>query len=136
MEAGAAREERAEQWEEHLQALARAAQIDLSALPPAKSDASESLLAAAMKASSSVSNGWLAQRLDMGEPASTSQFARRWRRFEAVRPGVYFKPNTSCATDAALLRMRSRSFRWSSLSPSRSRMVTSMFSLSALTRFT
>ena len=78
MEAGAAREERAEQWEEHLQALARVAQIDLSALPPAKSDASKSLLAAAMKASSSVSNGWLAQRLDMGEPASASQFARRW----------------------------------------------------------
>jgi hypothetical protein len=31
-----------------------------------------------MKRSTSVANGWLAARLAMGEPASASQFARRW----------------------------------------------------------
>ncbi len=31
-----------------------------------------------MKKCSSVSNAWLAQRLQMGKPASASQFARRF----------------------------------------------------------
>ncbi|HYP17103.1 MAG TPA: hypothetical protein VEQ65_07810 [Opitutus sp.] len=36
-------------------------------------------LAALMRAKTSGSNGWLAERLDMGEPASVSQFARRFQ---------------------------------------------------------
>ena len=37
------------------------------------------LVAAAMKAVSSVSNVWLAERLTMGRPASVSQYVRRFR---------------------------------------------------------
>lgn len=77
LEPEAVREERVAQWEEQLQALARTAKVDVSRLPPRKSDAAKTLLAAAIKASTSVSNAWLATRLDMGEPASASQFARR-----------------------------------------------------------
>ena len=36
-------------------------------------------LAAILKRMSDVSNGWLARRLAMGEPASVSQFVRRFR---------------------------------------------------------
>lgn len=72
------RRERAEQWEERLQALARAAEIDLMNLPAQKSHPDKALLAAAMKAGSSVPNRWLAERLAMGPAASASQFARRW----------------------------------------------------------
>lgn len=74
----AVRELREVHWEERLQALARAARIDLRKLPPAKSHPDKALLAAAMKTGSSVANAWLARRLAMGQPASASQFARRW----------------------------------------------------------
>ena len=70
--------ERAEVWEERLQLLARTVRIKLGELPAPKSHPHKALLAAAMKASCSVSNAWLAKRLDMGQPASASQFARRW----------------------------------------------------------
>jgi putative transposase len=73
------RAERAAAWEERLQALARAADIDLTRLSPQKSDPAKTLLAAALKASTSASNGWIATRLAMGEPASASQFVRRRR---------------------------------------------------------
>jgi len=36
------------------------------------------MLAAAMKARTSVANAWLAERLNMGKPASASQFSGRW----------------------------------------------------------
>lgn len=78
LEPEAARQERAAGWEERLRALAQAARIDLGEMPAPKSHPSKCLLAAAMKASCSVSNAWLARRLKMGEPASASQFARRW----------------------------------------------------------
>lgn len=78
LESGELRTERIVAWEERLQALAKAAKIDLTALPKPKSDGNKALLAAAMKQSTSVSNGWLSERLDMGQPASASQFARRW----------------------------------------------------------
>jgi hypothetical protein len=71
------RHERALRWEEDLQALATAANIDLAALHGAKSHPDKVLLAAALKASTSVSNRWLARRLAMGQPASVSQFVRR-----------------------------------------------------------
>jgi REP element-mobilizing transposase RayT len=78
LEPDSVRQERADAWEERLHALARIARIDIDSLPAPKSHPSKAKLAAAMKASCSVSNAWLAQRLAMGEPASASQFARRW----------------------------------------------------------
>ena len=72
------RVERTLAWEERLQALARAAKIDLENLSEKKSHPDKSLLAAALKQSCSVSNGWLSARLGMGQPASASQFSRRW----------------------------------------------------------
>ena len=78
LEPAAASREREELWGERLEALAEAAGTDLQVLPPPKSHPSKALLAAAMKQSTSVSNAWLAERLEMGEPASASQFARRW----------------------------------------------------------
>jgi putative transposase len=77
LEPTAMHEVRVAHWEEQLQKWARVARIDLAQLSDLKSHPNKTLLAAAMKASTSVSNGWLAQRLDMGEPASASQFVRR-----------------------------------------------------------
>lgn len=58
--------ERLEVWEERLHELAHVAQIDLSQLDDQKSHPDKVRLAAALKLSSSVSNGWLAKRLQMG----------------------------------------------------------------------
>ncbi|GAB1488322.1 transposase [Opitutaceae bacterium] len=69
--------EREELWEEKLKALALTARIDLAKLGMRKSAPEKVLLAAALKQSTSVSNGWLSRRLVMGEPASASQFVRR-----------------------------------------------------------
>jgi Transposase and inactivated derivatives len=74
-------ERRAEQsryWEEALQAYAQAAKVNLNGLGKKKSEPEKVKLAAAMKSATSASNGWLAERLGMGEPASVSQFVRRW----------------------------------------------------------
>ena len=76
--AGEGREFRAEIWEERLEAVAKAAGIDLGKLGPRKSDAQKVLLAAVLKAATDVSNGWLNERLGMGTPASASQFVRRF----------------------------------------------------------
>lgn len=65
-------------WEEKLQRSALVAKVDLQKLPARKSAPEKVLLAAVMKHCTSVSNGWLARRLEMGQPASASQFARRW----------------------------------------------------------
>ena len=70
--------ERTAMWEDALNAVAVAAGVNLAALPAKKSAEQKVLLAATMKQATSVSNGWLAERLGMGEPASASQFARRW----------------------------------------------------------
>jgi putative transposase len=78
LEPDAVMTERGLMWEERLQALAAAAKIALTRLPARKSHPDKALLAAAMKQSTSVANGWLAARLQMGAPASASQFARRW----------------------------------------------------------
>jgi len=71
------RTERTAAWDEQLQRLAKKAKIDLLRLPDQKSAPEKVLLAAAMKRSTSVSNGWLADRLHMGKAASMSQFSRR-----------------------------------------------------------
>lgn len=70
---------RAELWEDRLQAAARLLRIDLGALPSQRSAAEKVRLAALMKGTSSVSNRWLAERLQMGAPASVSQYVRRFR---------------------------------------------------------
>lgn len=72
-----ARAEREAAWELRSDVLARAARIDLSALSERTSAAPKALLAAAMKQSTSVSNGWLAEHLQMGQPASVRPFVRR-----------------------------------------------------------
>jgi REP element-mobilizing transposase RayT len=71
------RVEREQAWEERLQSLAGRAKVDLGTLSAVRSHPDKTLLAAAMKQSTSVSNGWLAGRLAMGQPASASQFVRR-----------------------------------------------------------
>jgi REP element-mobilizing transposase RayT len=75
---------RAEIWEERLQAAAQTAGIVLDELGPRKSAPEKVLLAAAMKAGTDVSNGWLCERLGMGTPASVSQFVRRFRLAEGT----------------------------------------------------
>ncbi len=70
--------EREAVWEEKLQRTALEAKVDLGRLPARKSAPEKVLLAAVLKQTTSVSNGWLALRLEMGRPASVSQFVRRW----------------------------------------------------------
>jgi hypothetical protein len=67
----ACRELRASIWEETLQQGAAALDFDLANLGERKSSPAKVQLA--------VSNGWLAGRLKMGQPASVSQFVRRFR---------------------------------------------------------
>ncbi|WP_415909086.1 transposase [Oleiharenicola sp. Vm1] len=71
-------EARAEFWEEKLRRAAGALGIPLGKLPTKYSDPGKVALAALMKQTTSVSNGWLAERLQMGRPASVSQFVRRF----------------------------------------------------------
>ena len=73
------RQLREEAWEERLQSLAKKSRVKLDELPVQKSAPEKVRLAAAMKAATSVSNGWLAERLAMGQPASVSQFVRRFQ---------------------------------------------------------
>lgn len=73
------RKERESVWEGKLQVAASVLKIDLGKLPERKSAAVKVQLAAVMKAGTAVSNGWLAGRLGMGQPASVSQFVRRFR---------------------------------------------------------
>ena len=71
--------EREAEWEKRLQAAAKIGKIDLKELASRKSAPEKVLLAAVLKASSAASNSWLAARLEMGQPASVSQFVRRFR---------------------------------------------------------
>ncbi len=73
------REMRALLWEDRLGRLAKRLKVALDRLPDRKSAEPKVRLAAAMKAVSSVSNVWLAERLNMGRPASVSQYVRRFR---------------------------------------------------------
>ena len=73
------REMRALLWEDRLGQLAKRLKVALDRLPARKSAEPKVRLAAAMKAVSSVSNVWLAERLRMGRPASVSQYVRRFR---------------------------------------------------------
>ena len=72
-------EARAALWEERLRAAAKALGVALDRLPARKSAADKVRLAAVMKTATSVSNGWLATRLEMGVPGGVTQYVRRWR---------------------------------------------------------
>ena len=74
----ASRELRATIWEKKLQQAAAALGISLQKLGSKKSSPEKVQLAALLKSATSVSNGWLAERLEMGQPASVSQFVRRF----------------------------------------------------------
>lgn len=58
---------------------AQALGIELNKLPARFSAPEKVSLAAVMKSATSVANGWLAEGLRMGRPASVSQFVRRFR---------------------------------------------------------
>ena len=73
------REARAAVWEARLQTAARSLGVALARLPAKKSAVEKVQLAALLKQATSVSNGWLAERLAMGAPGSVTQFVRRWR---------------------------------------------------------
>jgi REP element-mobilizing transposase RayT len=75
----AQRELRRELWEEKLQQGAKQLGISLTKLPSQCSAPEKVRLAALMKLGTSVANGWLAERLQMGKPASVSQYVRRFR---------------------------------------------------------
>lgn len=74
----AQREIRAAIWEEKLHVAAKALRIPLEKLPEQYSAPGKVQLAAIMKRATSVANGWLADRLQMGKPASVSQYVRRF----------------------------------------------------------
>lgn len=75
----ALREARAALWEEKLRAAAKALGLALGQLPAQRSAPDKVALASLMKQTTSVNNGWLAERLHMGQPASVSQYVRRFR---------------------------------------------------------
>ena len=75
----APREVREALWEEKLGLAAQALGVKLGELPARKSAREKVELAAVLKAATSVSNPWLATRLQMGPPASVSQYVRRFR---------------------------------------------------------
>jgi putative transposase len=66
-------------WEDKLKALEKGLGVRIEQLPAKKSVPEKVMLAVAMKMRTSVSNGWLAERLSMGEPATVSQYVRRFR---------------------------------------------------------
>jgi putative transposase len=85
----AIREARALVWEEKLQGIAVALEINLERLPDQKSAPSKVWLAAMMKATTSVSNGWLARRLAMGGAGSVSVYVQRFRMKQGVETEAY-----------------------------------------------
>jgi putative transposase len=80
---------REEHWEQILRRGARALKINLNKLPAKKSATEKVQLATLLKTKSAVSNGWLATRLEMGQPASVSQFVRRFRLTKAHQDSAF-----------------------------------------------
>lgn len=70
---GNRRQLREDVWEERLQSAAKALNVDLHRLGFQKRDRAKVRLAAFLKETTDVSNGWLATRLQMGTPASVGQ---------------------------------------------------------------
>jgi putative transposase len=73
------REIRSHLWEDRLVRAAKALGVKLEKLPPRKSAPEKVQLAALLKQTTSVSNPWLAERLQMGRPGSVTQYVRRFR---------------------------------------------------------
>lgn len=71
--------ERHEKWKSQLAEHALRAGIDLKRLPAKKSAPQKLLLVAAMKASSTATNIWLARELHTGSGQALSVHLRRWR---------------------------------------------------------
>jgi putative transposase len=78
-EQAAWRAEREQEWERVLQSGAGLLKVDLRTLPARKSAPEKVRLASLLRVTTGASNGWLASRLTMGQPASVSQFVRRFR---------------------------------------------------------
>ena len=70
---------RSELWEERLQSLATGLGFELERLPAKKSAVEKLWLAAALKHITSVSNGWLATRLQMGAATSVGSLVSSFR---------------------------------------------------------
>ena len=68
-----------------LQKLAASIAIDLTGLPAQKSAPEKLQLASALKQLTSVSNRWLAQRLQMGAPTGVSSFLHRFQASGGTR---------------------------------------------------
>ena len=82
-------EARAELWEENLRAGAKALAVRLDRLPERCSAPEKVALASLLKQTTSVSNGWLTERLKMGRAASVSQFVRRFRLSGGTQTRVF-----------------------------------------------
>ena len=72
-------EARAAVWEERLRAAATLLGVALDRLAAATSALEKVRLATVRKTATSVSNSWLAARLEMGAPSSVTQYERRFR---------------------------------------------------------
>jgi len=66
-------------WEKTLRKLAQKAQIEMNALAARRSAPEKMFLAAALKKVTSVSNHWLAERLQLGKTSSVASLIRRFR---------------------------------------------------------
>ncbi|MFI5335844.1 MAG: transposase [Opitutales bacterium] len=88
---GAWRHEREEEWERRLRLGAKSLGIDLARLPARKSAPEKVKLAALLKTTTAVSNGWLASRLGMGPAASVSQYLRRFRLADGAKDARFAK---------------------------------------------
>lgn len=73
------RADRENDWEQKLAAAARSFGIDLQSLPAKKSCPDKVRLAEYLRATTAVSNIWLAHRLQMGKPGSVSYYVHRLR---------------------------------------------------------
>ena len=71
---------RAELWEERIQTVATACGVDLRRLPALKSAPEKLRVAAMMKRITSVSNRWLAERLQMGRSTSVAPLVHRFNQ--------------------------------------------------------
>lgn len=67
-------------WEERLQALASSQAIDLRALPAGKSAREKVQLAVSLRRETSVSNRWLATRLQLGSESGVSSLLHRYEK--------------------------------------------------------
>lgn len=86
------RELSAEIGEEKLVQAAKAQRISLAHLPDRQSAGEKVTLAATLKTTTSVSNGWLAERLGMGSAANVSQSVRRLRLRDGKKSRCVLQP--------------------------------------------